>query len=79
MRENATHEYLLKHLYKETGVTENQAINDALDVNYKLREELESFEDVKEMLDTVSYTPHRSVVRSILKYSRKMNALEPTC
>lgn len=74
MKEKFTHEdYLLKHLYNETGVTEEQAINEALESNYKMREELESYEDVKNMLDTVKMTPRRSVVRDILTYSRKTN------
>lgn len=73
MKEKFTHDHLMKHLYEETGVTENQAINEALEHNYHLREELEQYEDVKAMLDKVNYKPRRSVVRDILTYSRKNN------
>lgn len=73
MKEKFTHDHLMKHLYEETGVTENQAINEALETNWKLREELEQYEDVKAMLETVSYKPRRAVIRDILTYSRKSN------
>ncbi|MDX2002934.1 MAG: hypothetical protein SFW35_10910 [Chitinophagales bacterium] len=60
---------LLKKLYDETGVTENQAINDAFALNYNLREEYHTFEDVKAALDAVRYLPSQVCIKAILDYS----------
>lgn len=69
----------LKKLYDETGVTENQAIDDAFAVNYELVEEYHTFEDVKEALDTISYRPSKRVVQSIMDYSKKTSQLQAAC
>jgi hypothetical protein len=69
----------LKKLYDETGVTENQAIDDALAVNYELVEEYHTFEDVKEALDTVSFSPSKRTVQAIMDYSKKTSKLQTAC
>ena len=79
MKEKFTHDHLMKHLYHETGVTEDQAINEALEHNWKLKEELEEYEDVKTMLETVKFSPRVSVVKDILTYSRKNNNTQEIC
>ena len=79
MKEKFTHDHLMKHLYHETGVTEDQAINEALEQNWKLKEELEEYEDVKTMLGTVKFSPRASVIEDILTYSRKNNNTQEIC
>ena len=69
---------LMKKLYDETGVTENQAIDDALAINWNLQEEYHSFEDVKEALDSISYRPSRACVNAIMEHSRNTQ-LHATC
>jgi hypothetical protein len=78
MKVKFTRTDLMKKLYDETGVTENQAINDALAINWNLQEEYHSFEDVKEALDSISYRPSRACVNAIMEYSRKTQ-LETSC
>ena len=64
---------LLKKLYNETGVSENQAIDAVMDCNYSLVEEYHTFEDVKSALATISYSPSRKSVKAILDYSKQMS------
>jgi len=65
-----TQEDLVRYIYKETGITETQAIKTALESNWHLKEELEEMQQAKALLNTVAYNPAQIVVNKILGYSR---------
>jgi len=79
MNLNATQtDLFLKKLYDETGVTENQAFEEALAGNFCLQEEYHTYEDVKDALNQVIFSPSASVVKAIMDYSAN-TALHLSC
>ena len=73
MKLNVTQSNLfLKKLYNEAEAVENQAIDEALTGNISLQQEYHTFEDVKDTLDKVSFSPSPRVIQAIMNYSKNI-------
>lgn len=69
MNEIFTHEDLIRKVYGETGVTENQAITEACETSYEIQEEMNQLEQVKQFLDTAWKRPSTDIIKNIMRYS----------
>ena len=69
MNEIFTHEDLIRKVYGETGVTENQAIAEACNTSYEIQEEMDQLEEVKQLLDTAWQRPRTAIIKNIMRYS----------
>ncbi len=69
MNEIFTHEDLIRKVYGETGVTENQAIQEVCDTSFEIQEEMERLEQVKQFLDTAWKRPSAAIIKNIMRYS----------
>lgn len=69
MNEIFTHNDLIRKVYGETGVTENQAIAEACDASFEIQEEMDQLEQVKQFLDTAWKRPRTEIVKNIMRYS----------
>ncbi len=69
MQEIFTHEDLIRKVYGETGVTENQAITEVCETSPEIREEMERLEQVKQFLDTAWKRPSTDIIKNIMRYS----------
>lgn len=81
MQGTSTQQELIKFLYHETDPTETAAIEEALDLNWNLRETVAGFSEVKQLLDKGKrYRPSQQCIESIMAYSAQTAALqEHTC
>lgn len=69
MNEIFTHNDLIRKVYGETGVTENQAIAEACNASFEIQEEMEQLEQVKQFLDTAWKRPSAAIIKNIMRYS----------
>lgn len=69
MNEIFTHEDLIRKVYGETGVTENQAITEACSTSFEIQEEMDQLEQVKQLLDTAWQRPRTAIIKNIMRYS----------
>ena len=69
MNEIFTHEDLIRKVYGETGVTENQAIAEACSTSFEIQEEMDQLEQVKQLLDTAWQRPRTAIIKNIMRYS----------
>lgn len=69
MNEIFTHEDLIRKVYGETGVTENQAIQEACEANFEIQEEMDQLKQVKQFLDTAWKRPRTEIIKNIMRYS----------
>ncbi|MCB0568432.1 MAG: hypothetical protein KDC66_01645 [Phaeodactylibacter sp.] len=75
MKQKFTPDVLIKYLYSETTATERLEIDEALFEDVALREEYEGLLQAYHQLPKVTFSPSRSTVQGILKYSER-TALE---
>lgn len=71
-----TPEELIQYLYKETSPEKTQAINDALQNDWSLREKLEVLNASKQSLGTKIESPRAIAVLNVLNYARETNVAE---
>ena len=69
MKQNFTHQDLVRFLYNETTASETLAINEALHSDPVLKQEFQVLTQGRQQLPAVSFLPSRSTVRRILNYS----------
>ena len=72
---NFTPEDLLLYLYKETSDEQTTAIENALKLDWSLREKLAVLKTSLERLDGIKKSPRTRIVLNVLNYARK-NAKE---
>jgi hypothetical protein len=72
---NFTPEDLLLYLYKETSEKQTTAIENALKLDWSLREKLAVLKTSLERLDGIKKSPRTRIVLNVLNYARK-NAKE---
>lgn len=70
MKQNFTHQDLVKLLYNETTASETLAVKEALHADPALNREFEALTQARQQLPAVSFRPSRATVRRILNYSR---------
>ena len=70
-----TPEDLLLYLYKETSEKQTTAIENALKLDWSLREKLAVLKTSLERLDGIKKSPRTRIVLNVLNYARK-NAKE---
>ncbi len=75
MKQTFTKNQLIRFMYKETSASETFAIKKALNSSSELMEEFQLLQSVHQQLPKVRFTPRRSSVQNILKYS-KATAIE---
>ncbi|MCB0553409.1 MAG: hypothetical protein KDD02_07645 [Phaeodactylibacter sp.] len=66
---------LIKYLYSETSAMERLGIDEAMAGDIGLREEYEGLLQAYQQLPKVTFSPSRSTIQGILKYSER-TALE---
>jgi hypothetical protein len=69
MHQTCTRNDLLRFIYRETTVSENLAIRDALAENLILREAYQDLYGGYKQLPKATFSPAPTVVRNILQYS----------
>ena len=68
---NFSPEELIQYLYKETSPNTTAAIEQALQVDWTLREKLAVLKTSMERLSSLTESPRIETVLAILKYARK--------
>jgi len=68
---NFTPEDLLLYLYKETSEKQTTAIENALKLDWSLREKLAVLKTSLERLDGIKKSPRTRIVLNVLNYARK--------
>jgi hypothetical protein len=71
-----TPEDLLEYLYKETDLERTQAIEEALEADWTLREKLSVLQGARQRLDRLIESPRTEIVLRVLRYaeSQKVSA-----
>lgn len=73
---NYTTEELIQYVYHETRKEKSEAIEKALQADWKLKEKLDALQESMEQLDNVITSPREQTVLSILNYARRTSAVE---
>ncbi len=68
---NYSPEELIQYLYKETSPTTTEAIEQALQTDWTLREKLAVLKTSMERLNSLTESPRTEIVLSVLKYAEK--------
>jgi hypothetical protein len=68
---NFTPEDLLQYLYKETSTQKTEAIKQALETDWTLREKLEVITSAQQRLEKLTLSPRPQVIDKILAYAEK--------
>lgn len=76
MKQNSTHELLVRHLYGETLPSEREVIARELAMDESLHQELEDLLEVKRRLDGDMRQPSETSLRLILEYSDRTGHLQ---
>ena len=71
MKQNFTPDHLLRFLYKETGISESIAIQQALREDATLRKELRDLLRGYQQLPKVRFRPAAKTIQNILSYSAR--------
>ena len=71
MKHSFTPEDLLEYLYKETDPTRTQAIDEALQTDWTLREKLSVLQTARERLDRLVEAPRTETILRILRYAEQ--------
>lgn len=69
---NYSPEDLIRYLYKETSTEMNDAIEQALQQDWTLREKLAVIKTSMERLNSITQSPRIETVLAILKYTSKV-------
>lgn len=71
-----TQEDLIRFMYKETSPAKTEAIEKALETDWKLNQRLNELMSVSEVLDTPAIqSPRRKSIENILEYAKKSTEL----
>jgi hypothetical protein len=68
---NFTPEDLLQYLYNETSTQKAEAIKQALETDWTLREKLEVITAAQQRLEKLTLSPRPQVIDKILSYAEK--------
>lgn len=68
---NFTPEDLLQYLYNETSTEKTEAIKQALETDWALREKLEVITSAQQRLEKLTLSPRPQVIDRILNYAEK--------
>lgn len=71
MKQKFTPNHLIKHIYKETTVTETLEINEALLSNFQLHQQYQELLFAQRQLPKVKFDAKTSTLNSILNYSKQ--------
>ncbi len=70
MKQTFTTDQLIRFLYKETSASETFAIKQALNSSKELMEEFRNLQAAQQQLPKVKFSPKRSTLQNILRYSK---------
>ncbi len=73
MKRTFSPEDLLEYLYKETDPQRTQAIEEALESDWTLREKLAVLQTSRERLDRLVESPRTETILRILRYAQQEN------
>ena len=73
MKRTFSPEDLLEYLYKETDPQRTQAIEEALESDWTLREKLAVLQTSRERLDRLVESPRTETILRILRYAQEEN------
>ncbi len=76
MNRDSTINNLIRHIYHETDMRENDAIRRLLAMDAELRDEYHEMRKVSKMLDRLICNPSPTSVNIILNHSKKLGRLE---
>lgn len=77
MKTNFTEDLLVKYIYGEVSLSEKHLVEETLDNNWELQELHEAMTKSRQELPKVKFSPRKSIIEDILKYSSEQTALEP--
>lgn len=77
MNINFTEDLLVKYIYGNVSIAEKHLIEESLESNWELQELYEMMTKSRRELPKVQFSPKKSVIDNILKYSSEQTALEP--
>ncbi|MEN9569079.1 MAG: hypothetical protein RL172_310 [Bacteroidota bacterium] len=66
-----TQEDLLLYVYGDTSADQTAAIRQALEVDWKLKEEYDALVSVQQQLSEIQHTPRKKAIDFILAYAGK--------
>lgn len=75
MKQTFTTDQLIRFMYRETSASEAFAIKQALNNSKELKDEFRQLQAAQRQLPRVKFSPRRSTVQNILRYS-KSTAIE---
>jgi len=73
MIKTSTHNEIIRFLYGETSLNENEMLKGSLLFNNELRDEYQDLAFVKKSLDKAFKNPEKRVIENILNYSKSLN------
>jgi hypothetical protein len=73
---NYTTEELIQYMYQETSEEKTEAMEKAIETDWKLKEKLEALTESKQQLDTVITSPREQSIMAILNYARSTAVVE---
>lgn len=80
MYEQFTQEDLIRYWYNEVTPEEHQAINQAIEENWELREQYKEIQATFDILDKVVLrAPNPSSIKIIMDYSAETHTMETPC
>ena len=79
MTESSTQENLIRFIYNETSSHETESIFDQIQQDVTVEKHLDSYINIKQMLDTLVLNPKRASVDFILKKSREYSTAKVVC
>ncbi len=70
MKQTFTTDQLIRFMYKETSASESFAIKEALKNSKELMKEFRELQAAHQQLPKVTFSPKRSTLQNILRYSK---------
>lgn len=77
MNINFTKNLLVKYVYGKVSIAEKHLIEESLENNWELYELYRSMQKSRRELPKVQFSPRKTTIQNILKYSSEQTALEP--
>lgn len=77
MNDNFTNDLLVKYVFGQVSISEKFLIEEALDTSWEVYELYQTMVRSKRELPKVQFSPRKTTIQNILKYSSEQTALEP--
>jgi hypothetical protein len=75
MNKDITSDDLVRMIYREVSAQETADIKEAMKTNISLKEDYSELKEAYEMLPKATFSPSRSAIQNILRYSEQSTIL----